>query len=547
MDDVIRPGATAFRDCYAQSYRVWQKLSRKAAASLEFPSDLVDLEQACPRHPYLHSSVKLEPGYNYHARGTSTWRASDGAILPLPVTAHRPISVSVEPSPERFPTWFAARESHPGVLTLAWAYYTDSCAVWKSPGATSVDQYIPGIPLDLGLVSNTAARWWAAILAPSQGWTSVIGHEDHGFWPAPWSTNIVQTSKPFLISRIGTTATLPNILSPPSFREAACFISAYSNHHGAENLSRAAFAAALMLPTVSRIKSTITAAPPWGHNLHQLGRLLTLSCNNFIQSLLRSVIFEPDIPCNICGAWTQGAFAVLALEPAKASLQLLAGTLMARNPKLGFLWLGAALLGIHDPVLRGMRAVFYPIDLTLARWTDTIMPFIQEPVASNLALANGATITRADKCRLTFLSQSVDHSIPHPPIAPFPPFGMTALEDCILEVRQHVSCCGSRHQLSYVSWTWDCPPSSPAEENLLLLHPPNELEDQEVEVDDSHMDRDKDTSEDATRCIFTWLDIREHEWIENLYDSDEESDSPEGDGRSTVAGRDVGGRKVIES
>jgi hypothetical protein len=54
---------------------------------------------------------------------------------------------------------------------------------------------------------------------------------------------------------------------------------------------------------------------------------------NFIQSLLSSVIFEPGIPC-----------------------------LMARNPKLGVPWLGATLLGIHDFILQGMRALFYPVD-----------------------------------------------------------------------------------------------------------------------------------------------------------------------------------------
>ncbi|KAL2020328.1 hypothetical protein VTK56DRAFT_8556 [Thermocarpiscus australiensis] len=209
-----------------------------------------------------------------------------------------------------------------------------------------------------------------------------------------------------------------------------------------------------------------------------------------------------------------------------------------------------------------MRAVFYPIDLTLAGWTDTLMSFIQEPVSdlTDIALADRA-ITRADECRLMFLSQSLDHT--NPPIVPFEPFGMTALADCNLEVKEH-ACCGSRHQLSYAGWTWDCRdaplgilpprelPSAP-EENT--LQPADEGE--EIEVDYSHMDREKDSSEAATRSIFLWLcgtdgfpiaerNIREHEWIDNLYESDEESDSPEGDGRSTVVRRDVG-NMTIES
>ncbi|AEO59751.1 hypothetical protein MYCTH_2308269 [Thermothelomyces thermophilus ATCC 42464] len=603
MDNAVQPSASTFRDYYAKGYRAWQRLHRKAASSIEFPTNLVDFEHACSRHPYLHSSVKLEPGYNYYAKGTSTWRPSNGDgtcdLRPfqrpysLPVTAHRPIPVSVEPSPERFPTWFAAQESHLGVLTLAWAYvlsarwaeivpgatgpeYTDSCAIWKNSGTASADLCARGIPVDIGPASDRAARWWAAILAPHQGWTSGIRHEDR-LRPAPWSTNLVQTGRSFLLSRTSTTET-PRNISPPSFRDAAYYISTYSAHHGAEDLSRAAFAAALMLPSASRFKSTISlpapqlttnysgrkqpsswvpTAPPWGDDVHQLDRLLTLSCNNFTQSLLSSVIFEPGIPCNVCGAWIQGAFAVLDSEPVKANLQVLTFTLMARNPKLGFLWLGATLLGIHNFILQGMRAVLYPVDLTLAGWTDTLMSFIQEPVSdlTDIALADGA-ITRADECRLMFLSQSLDHT--NPPIVPFQPFGMTALADCNLEVQEH-ACCGSRHQLSYAGWTWDCrdgmlPPyeiPSVPEENI--LHPADE--GQEIEVDYTYMDREKDSSEGVTRSIFLWLrgtdgfpiaerNIREHEWIDNLYESDEESDSPEGDGRSTAVRRDVGPRTI---
>ncbi|KAJ4297178.1 hypothetical protein N0V88_004096 [Collariella sp. IMI 366227] len=105
---------------------------------------------------------------------------------------------------------------------------------------------------------------------------------------------------------------------------------------------------------------------PWGQNVDQLDRLLTLSCNAFIEPLLSSAIFESGIPCNACGTWVQGTYAVLDSSDAKANLKLLVGTLMARNPNLGFLWLGAALLGAHDFILRRMRLLFYKMDLTLA-------------------------------------------------------------------------------------------------------------------------------------------------------------------------------------
>jgi hypothetical protein len=254
--------------------------------------------------------------------------------------------------------------------------------------------------------------------------------------------------------------------------------------------------------------------PPWGQDIHQLDRLLTLSCSNFLQSLLSSVVFEPGIPCNCCGAWIQGTFA--ALDKVQPILQVLAGALMARNPKLGFLWLGATLLGLHDFVLRWMRALFYPLDLTLAGWTDTLMSFIQERVADPVVV--NEAVARADEARLLFLSQAMNHK--QPPIVAFQPFGFTLLVDCGLEVREHAQCRG-KHGLYYSGWAWNCrdtrteadhTPQSYDSETMMnaLISKPDVLEndeadDVEIIVDYSQMNREKDPSETVTRSIFMWL------------------------------------------
>jgi hypothetical protein len=60
-------------------------------------------------------------------------------------------------------------------------------------------------------------------------------------------------------------------------------------------------------------------------------------------------------------------------------------------------------------------------------------------------------------------------------------------------------------------------------------------------VDYSHRDCERNSSEGATRNIVTWLrgterfliaerDIREHEWIDNFEESDDECHDPEGNG-----------------
>jgi hypothetical protein len=76
-----------------------------------------------------------------------------------------------------------------GILSLAWAYilssrllelqeqdccgvaYTTSMAILTTP-----DQETPhslSVGVDIGEVDKSAARWWAAILAPGKGWQAI--------------------------------------------------------------------------------------------------------------------------------------------------------------------------------------------------------------------------------------------------------------------------------------------------------------------------------------------------------------------------------------
>jgi hypothetical protein len=243
MDDAVRPSAETFQHYYERGYRTWQRLYRNAGGRRGFPSDLVNFEDACHQHPYLHSRLDLKPGYNFHVTGTSAWLADNGngpCHLPafqrtysIPVTARRPIAISIEPSPEPFPTWFGSQSNHVCILTLAWAYvlaarwadivpgatpleYTDSCAVWNESGTTSANGPGGAFLVDLGPVSDGAARWWAAILAPNQGWITGIRHEAD-LLTTPWSTDFGQTETPFLLSRDSAPPVALSAHRPPSF------------------------------------------------------------------------------------------------------------------------------------------------------------------------------------------------------------------------------------------------------------------------------------------------------------------------------------------
>jgi hypothetical protein len=326
--------------------------------------------------------------------------------------------------------------------------------------------------------------------------------------------------------------------------------------------SHAALAATLLLPVARfdntriqlptlrvrlrerRKRETIYKTPAWSENLKQLDRLLTLSCNAVgTKALLNSVFFEPGVACNICGAWLQGTFAFLDSDIVQDRYTLLR-VLMKRDPSLGFLWLGAFIIGAQTRSLQEARQAWWKIDLHVAAWTGTLMSFMQEPVS---ALSLGTEeILRADKCRLMYLSHNQYYTVP--PLFPFAAFGSIAIKDTNIDVRQHTRCEKS-HGLEYEGLTWRCrggQRTTTSVPRIPLRAKNGQLTDGNISVNYEHLDNeDDDCSETVTRNIFTWLRdedgfpkaeraIREHEWIDNL---DSDDDSPiTGDAQSTVGG-----------
>jgi hypothetical protein len=216
---------------------------------------------------------------------------------------------------------------------------------------------------------------------------------------------------------------------------------------------------------------------------------------------------------------------------------------MKRDPSLGFLWLGAFIIGAQTRSLQEARQAWWKIDLHVAAWTGTLMSFIQEPVST---LPPGREeISRADECRLMYLSHDQYYTVP--PLFPFAPFGSTAIADTNIDVRQHARC-ETSHGLEYEGLTWRCRgvQSTATVPRILLRAKDGQPTDGNISVTYDNLDNeDDDCSEMVTRNIFTWLRdedgfpvaeraIREHEWIDNL-DSDE--DCPiTGDAQSTVGG-----------
>lgn len=274
----------------------------------------------------------------------------------------------------------------------------------------------------------------------------------------------------------------------------------YSVFHSANAQSRAALAAALLLPlanldnrkillhvprgfcTRSAEKTTPKASPFKEHDRLQFDRLLTLSANaRGMKAVLGSVFYEPDIPSNACGAWLQGTMAVLQSKGA-ANLQVLARMLFDRGPHVSYLWIGGITTSVHRDFLRSTSSLLglNRIELHEAAWTGTTLSSIQEPVSQSHY--GSKSISRADECRLMFLTQEPPRE--HPPMYPYPPLGDTDIRDADLGVQLHAY----RTPIS----------------NIL-----RDDEDVVVEVDFAWLDRERDFSEGVTSNLFTWMRDRD--------------------------------------
>lgn len=599
MDDAVRPSEAAFKAMYARGYRTWATLWKEAEADKHLLQDcLTDLDSSFPNHPYFPEGLSLDKSFSNTilAKGKTTWRTTLGWCDLKPFqedvvfrVASSRVTTVVFVFDSNLATKFAGylgnRGHHVPILTLAWAYILSARWAELIPGARrptysshgyqqndgngtmGLEDHNMPIVVDVGDVDEDAARWWKAVLSVDCGWNASI-RSDTGFHLyAPWAVR-TQSDTSFLVSA-NVQPHIPNSdPRPASFSTAIRYLSEYCSLHDVGDQSQAALAAALLIPLAKldnrRIELPIPRLPregpkgqkrkhaiaAWDRKRCQLDRLLTLSCNSRgVKGLLNSVFFDPDVACNVCGAWLQGSFAFIDSDKAKDPQRRLQ-TFIKRDPGLGFLWLGAFISGAEARCLQEARSGWWKVDLSPAAWTGTHVSFLQGLVTKDSPVSR--QISRADECRLMYLSHEQNHAIP--PLFPFAPFGFTALEDTDLDVRRHAQC-SAVHGLLYDGFTWKCHDARKIGQRrsemcstirLKAAHPSGW--DSGITVGYDNMDVEDEVSEMTTRNIFTWLRgedgfpvaeraIREHEWIENLESDD---DSPvEGEVRST-AGENVG-------
>lgn len=570
--DPVIPNEEDSKAIFRRGFLEWSSLVPTAAETSPrvFLDHLRLIETAFPDHPAISNCLRIKenPG-SLSVTGSSTWAATIDAPgqddVPgfqdshqITVTRFNPKNVLLTREEDvDYSQWFGGQGCQITVLMLAWAYVLSSRWTDLIPGAgpmrytDSRSNTVPShdtFTVNLGNVSSDTARWWEAVLAPRQGWLATVSSGPEVL-NAPWSIRL--PSRPGF--SVSYSECAPATGSVATFSTALHYLADYCADYNLADQSRAALAAVLLLPLAASSSSRRIRLPiPREFNIaqqcarefprreqsrdicstSQLDKLLTLSCNTRgLTPILFSLFFDSEVPCNLASPWLQGTFA--ALDRVSSNTYLLAQTLTNRDPRVGFLWVGAIITGCHTQLLQVARHDGMEVDLLSAMWTNTLQTFIQLPVTGEV---RSGRIKREDECRLLYLSSKSYQS--YPPLCPWKPFGSTVLEDTDLDVRLHTHCQG--HGLRYVGWDWDCwddgHPTQKAvpacggamntrskpETNLIMNESSYEIPYEDMDLEE------EGPSRMATLNIFMWLRrngfpsseqyIRRHAWLCEVLD-----------------------------
>ncbi|KAL1982515.1 hypothetical protein VTN96DRAFT_1240 [Rasamsonia emersonii] len=602
MEDPVRPSSAEVYEVLARSYTLWSSLKDLAKGDTKLPFDCVQLRSILgPIPAYLADGRSHDAAFSIHRRdnktgselylsGHSMWETPKGTCdLPPRILSHRLLFAVQHPTRcileegTAFSSWQgvqglpddAVDGNYLAILVLAWAYILSARwlemqqSTWSLKGTSPIcnpvrylepraqwadslsQNQTDCIDIDLGTVDGSAARWWAAILAPGEGWCASITH-DGQVYRSPWSVSVT-SSRP--LSLRGIINHPDNESSPPSAADALRFLSEFCATYGLYGQCAAALTAALFIPFHNDATATLPLPRPYprpnanissqtrgctlplspslGH-VEAEGRLLcyymTLSCNIWgIRSLLCSTFFDPEIYCNLVSPWLEPAFGVINEITKQGDWQLLVKVMTRRQPSLGPLWLGAILTGAAQSILRVIHSGQMAIELHASAWTSTPQSFITIEPPSPCAIG-GFRINRSDECRLLFISGSKEHS--RAPVCPWKPFGTTLLSDTETQVRAHAQCKG--HYLRYKHWCWDMNGSAASlcDEgfNRCAARPnPVVTKGSSPAIQHAWTLQSHELSEVATRNIFSWLRntgypsneaaIRKHPWLD-LEDSE---------------------------
>ncbi|KAJ6024262.1 hypothetical protein N7540_005059 [Penicillium herquei] len=616
MGDSVRPSDDKFNQVLHHSFKAWSSYlaTRKDSQLPRHSIDLRPLIDQTP--PFLGGnlassdlnelvSFACEESQNgiLYVNGQSTWRTTEGdcdlpsITIPKKLTLGKGRKLAVKFSEDAaFSDWPGVQElpgydqgNYFSVLLLAWAYILSArwvellgksadheCHLAYTADTTQLEAVEQqNFEIDIGDdACQEEIFWWHAILGSGNGcqWEATTKYNEQIFL-SPWSVSM--TDVRFTLARYGILEASPNL---PQSETGLKYLAKFCAHHGLYSQCSVALAGVIFIPFLGN-QSICLPFPKQNPYLQKsksdgnpafliqnllkehgqsLPRYMTLSSNAWgLRALLSSTLFNPNIECNLVSAWLNPAFGII--ESISSDNAALATFLANRQPRLGILWLGAILTGIARRILQNTRSGMTALDLPISAWSGVRQSFL----TSETVTINDEVISRADECRMLFMTASECHY--WPPLWHWKPFGFTKLRDTELSVQCHAQC--HSHCLEYEAWEWTLTNGSSIRVGRESNRLPVEMADfkpheesssrASAKIEDYSYDFSSQTlSEGLTRGIFGWLrstgyplcerSIYQHSWLD-LECSDDELEEEPDDAESDKDGQQRSIKTHIES
>ncbi|KAG5778133.1 hypothetical protein H9Q73_008205 [Fusarium xylarioides] len=415
--------------------------------------DVPSLPNQLPRSDWLYGRPRWELPLDIggmecedHLPDSKTTTLTHGRRVSFRLQIKDPIRCDICPDAASYALGSGAETTNSlAVLVMCWSYIL-SVRLLEMQGREvryTMDRLWPDTPqrqrgnvvdVDLESASPSLIRWLCAILNPKIGWQA----RDLGRLP-PWAASFKTGIK------LGIKASVPavDIRLPPNSSEATELLielcrlfnleADLTGACGLESMPpyKASFLAALVLPFYNFMKLQPRLPPPHltrprrsgtfsrcheqsirGY-LDDLHYFMTLSIHPpSIGSILWSILWQPDVDCNLVGPWL--ASVLNTLEPAikQKQVEVVVKVFLCRRPRIAIWWMALFLLGdlaILDWIQRYTAKLeekygfgsLSPPDPMVSAWTGSKQSFLDSGKDS-IYMRTSDSVSKADLLRCRF-------------------------------------------------------------------------------------------------------------------------------------------------
>lgn len=550
---------------------------------------------------------------------TSTWRVrgskeceitGQAQQQPFEIRTRIALPNKVNINGEAFRTWPTGEMYgvHHGqqlaVLTLAWSYILCARLIELQGGESSSLRYtekhafilqgnLPQVApnsVDVGQADPKDVRWFAALLAPQQGFHAMMNTEVEHTTQAPWSYSLLNDGFYCIATSNESSRMLRDrsLDSTLSSYEALQSLIKFCNYHdlGITQL-HLALATALLFPThhfngqrpnlpypspAEKLihARTQTIYPSVFNQLYEdLPKYTTLSCTGeVINAALCSSFWNAHVSSNLCSPWLQPLMDLRNSEtyqrdPARFN-EILAMISAHRVPAIACLYIGAAVSGLLPKILDHALSGQPPLDPHAFAWLGIPQSFMDLGGKGpySVVQAGREYIRRSDCWRLRRLPPAVEDDLYYTrdPFTPWAPPGLGLLRNSPLRVQVHKDC--ERHTMTYEGVTWvledgELLKGDVGSDMLVPRVDPDAQWDQIARSNVVKYTGDQEMSIDATITAFRWVLCQGEgkppeaaytdSWLRGIDTDSEESNEDSVQDDSSLQGRKSDGRSDTDN